>query len=91
MRQALLLMILGPVPALAPPARADWSPDVMCESFFATLECECLDRQRFKTQREGRMAVFDFIVGFYNPHRRRSALGNQSPVNYERKRRAEAA
>ena len=36
----------------------------MAESFFATLECELLDRSRFKTQAEARMAVFDFIAGF---------------------------
>jgi putative transposase len=39
----------------------------MCESFFATLECELLDRRRFKTQAEARVAVFEFIEGFYNP------------------------
>ena len=38
----------------------------MCESFFATLECELLDRRRFKTQAEARIAVFEFIEGFYN-------------------------
>lgn len=65
--------------------------NALCESFFATLECECLDRQRFKTQREGRMAVFDFIEGFYNPIRRHSGLGHLSPVNYERKHRVQAA
>ena len=37
----------------------------MCESFFATLECEFLDRCRFKTQAEARSAIFDFIEGFY--------------------------
>ena len=31
--------------------------NAMCESFFATLECELLDRRRFKTQAEARMAV----------------------------------
>ena len=41
--------------------------DEQAESFFATLECELLDRQRFKNRREARMAVFDFIEGFYNP------------------------
>ena len=41
----------------------------MAESFFATLECELLDRRRFKTQAEARMAVFEFIEGFYNPRR----------------------
>jgi len=61
----------------------DCFDNAMCESFFATLECECLDRQRFKTQREARMAVFDFIEGFYNPHRRHSALGYESPAGFE--------
>ena len=64
----------------------DCFDNAMCESFFATLECECLDRQRFRTQKEARMAVFDFIEGFYNPHRRHSALDYESPVSYETKR-----
>lgn len=63
----------------------DCFDNAMCESFFATLECECLDRQRFRTQKEARMAVFDFIEGFYNPHRRHSALDYESPVEYETK------
>ena len=58
--------------------------NAMCESFFATLECELLDRHRFKTQVEVRLAVFEFIEGWYNPHRRHSALDHQSPLNYER-------
>ena len=62
----------------------------LCESFFATLECEFLDRRRFRTQVEAKMAVFDFIEGFYNPHRRHSALGHESPVNYERRRQSAA-
>jgi hypothetical protein len=40
--------------------------NAMCESFFATLECELLDRRRFETQAEARLAVFSFIEGFYN-------------------------
>ena len=58
--------------------------NAMCESFFATLECELLDRHRFKTQVEVRLAVFEFIEGWYNPHRRHSALDYQSPLNHER-------
>ena len=64
--------------------------NALCESFFATLECELLDRQRFRTQAEARMAVFDFIEGFYNPRRRHSALGQLSPVVFERRRGAAA-
>lgn len=59
--------------------------NAMCESFFATLECELLDRSRFRSHTEARMAVFQFIEGFYNPSRRHSALGYLSPMEYERK------
>jgi putative transposase len=58
--------------------------NALCESFFATLECELLDRTRFKTQVDARLAVFEFIEGWYNPHRRHSALDYLSPLNYER-------
>src|SRR5712671_2858367 len=58
----------------------DCFDNTMCESFFATLECELLNRQSFKTQVEASMAVFDFIEGWYNPHRRhrRSTSYHQS-------------
>ena len=58
--------------------------NAMCESFFATLECELLDRRKFKTKADARMAVFEFIEGRYNPGRRHSALGYLSPIDYER-------
>ncbi len=56
----------------------------MAESFFATLECELLDRVSFRTQSEATIAIFDFIEGFYNPRRRHSALGYLSPIEFER-------
>ena len=62
----------------------DCYDNAMCESFFATLECELLDRVRFRTQSEARIAIFDFIEGFYNPRRRHSALGYLSPIEFER-------
>ncbi len=58
--------------------------NAMCESFFATLECELLDRRKFQAKAEARMAIFQFIEGCYNPGRRHSALGYMSPINYER-------
>jgi putative transposase len=57
--------------------------NAMCESFFATLECELLDRRTFKTHRDARLAIFRFIEGWYNPHRLHSALGYRSPEQYE--------
>lgn len=64
--------------------------NAMCESFFATLECELLDRRRFKSHAEAEMAVFDFIEGFYNTHRIHSALDYRSPVEYERQQQMAA-
>src|SRR6185312_16255491 len=49
--------------------------NAMCESFFATLECELLDRRRFVSLAEAKMACFSFIEGWYNPVRLHSALG----------------
>jgi putative transposase len=57
--------------------------NAMCESFFATLECELLDRRRFTSQAEAKMACFSFIEGWYNPVRLHSALGYRSPMTYE--------
>ena len=56
----------------------------MAESFFATLECELLDRTTFSTYAEARAAVFDVIEGWYNTRRRHSALGYRSPLEFER-------
>lgn len=69
----------------------DCFSNAMVESFFATLECECLDRQRFKSQQEARLAMFDFIEGFCNPHRRHSGLENLPPINFEMRYAQEAA
>lgn len=62
----------------------DCYDNALCESFFATLECELLDRHRFRTHGEARRAVFEFIEGWYNTHRRHSSLGHLSPLDYER-------
>jgi len=64
--------------------------NAMCESFFATLECELLHRRRFASHADARMAVFDFIEGWYNPRRRHSALDYKSPLEYERTARHDA-
>jgi putative transposase len=68
----------------------DCYDNALCESFFATLECELLDRMTFRTPKEGRIAVFDFIEGWYNPHRRHSALEYDSPLVFERRHVASA-
>ncbi len=63
--------------------------NAMAESFFATLECELIDRRVWETQTEARLAVFAWIEGWYNPRRLHSALGYMSPTNFERKHNAQ--
>ena len=58
--------------------------NAMAESFFASLECELLARRSFQSKTEARLALFTYIEGWYNPRRRHSALGYQSPINFER-------
>ena len=66
----------------------DCYDNAITEAFFATLECELLARQTFRTHGAARLALFDFIEGFYNPQRRHSALGYLSPAAYERRHTA---
>ena len=66
----------------------DCYDNAMCESFFATLECELLDRRRFETKADARMGLFHFIEAWYNSRRRHSSLGYKSPAQYEQNHHA---
>ncbi|BBE09785.1 integrase catalytic subunit [Mycoavidus cysteinexigens] len=59
--------------------------NAMAESFFASLECELLDRRSFKSKSDARLAVFTWIEAWYNPKRRHSSLDYVSPIHFERK------
>jgi putative transposase len=63
---------------------ADCFDNAMCESFFATLECELLARTRFDTREQASQALFSWIEGWYNGNRRHSAIGYHSPIHYEK-------
>jgi transposase InsO family protein len=57
--------------------------NAVAESFFATLECELLDRYPWPTRAGLRTAIFDFIEVFYNRQRRHSTLDYRTPADYE--------
>jgi putative transposase len=78
---------MGVVPSVG--SVGDAYDNAMAESFFASLECELLDRRCFRTQAEAKLAVFEYIEGFYNPRRRHSSLGYRSPVAFERALRSQ--
>jgi len=62
--------------------------NAVAESFFHTLKTEWIYHAHYKTRREARLAIFEYIEGFYNTERRHSSLDYQSPEEYERRRSA---
>ena len=67
----------------------DCYDNAMAEAWFATFETELLDRHSFQSPREARPVIFEYVEGWYNPHRWHSALGYQSPADFERNHSAE--
>ena len=63
----------------------DCFANAMAKSFFATLECELLQRRSFRDQAEACTAIFEFMPGWYNTRRLYSALEYLSPNEFERK------
>jgi transposase InsO family protein len=57
--------------------------NAVAESFFATLKTELVHRQAWPTRTTVRKAIFEYIEGWYNTHRRHSSLGYLSPTAYE--------
>lgn len=53
------------------------------ESFFSTLKTELIHRQQWLTHVEVNLALFDYLESFYNRQRLHSALGYQSPDQFE--------
>jgi transposase InsO family protein len=69
------------VPSMS--AAGDCYDNAAMESFWSSLKTEWLHGQRFQTHHEAELAIFDYIETFYNPKRLHSALGYQSPVEFE--------
>jgi putative transposase len=78
LREAGLLPSMGSV--------ADAYDNSMAESFVSTLKRELIHRHSWPNRQTARMAIFEYIEGFYNTHRRHSALGHLSPSEYEEAR-----
>ena len=57
--------------------------NALAESFVATLKAEGFAGQIPPTRQAARLMAFDYIETFYNPHRRHSALGYRSPLQFE--------
>ncbi len=73
----------GVVPSMG--SVGDCYDNAMAESFFATLKTERVHRRSYPTRTDAINDVFTWIEGWYNPHRRHSALNNLSPNSFERR------
>ena len=50
------------------------------ESFFSSLKTELVHQTRFRTRREAKAALLEYIEIFYNRRRRHSGIGYRTPV-----------
>jgi transposase InsO family protein len=60
--------------------------NAVAESFFATLKRELVHRRSYATRAAARQSLFEYIEVFYNRQRKHSALGYQSPAQFEQHR-----
>jgi len=79
LRQAGLLGSMGRV--------ASSVDNTMIESFWGTMQRELLDRRSWPTRTELGTAIFEWIEGWYNPHRRHSGIGYLSPATFKAQHR----
>jgi len=63
--------------------RANPYDNAWTESFIATLKHEMLQGGCFDNATDARIEIFEYIEGSYNTHRKHSALGYQSPLQFE--------
>jgi putative transposase len=58
------------------------------ESFFHTLKTELVYSRHYETRAQARSDIFEYIEVFYNRFRLHSAIGYETPENYERRRKS---
>lgn len=64
-------------------ARANPYHNAWTESFIGTLKHELLQGGCFEDAHDARLEIFEYIEGYYNHHRKHSALGYQTPAQFE--------
>ena len=64
-------------------ARANPYDNAWTESFIGTLKAEMLQGGCFQDAADARLEIFDYIDGYYNTHRKHSALNYLTPTQFE--------
>jgi putative transposase len=57
--------------------------NAVIESFWARMQTELLDRQRWATRLELANAIFEYLEIFHNRQRRHSSLSMLTPLEFE--------
>lgn len=65
--------------------RATCHDNAVAESFFNLLKRERIRRRTYRTRKDARQDVFDYIEMFYNPKRKHARNGMLSPADFERR------
>lgn len=65
--------------------KGDCWDNAVAESFFATLKREMENSDDLESRAAATLSVRDYIEGFYNIQRRHSAIGYNSPIEFELK------
>jgi transposase InsO family protein len=60
--------------------------NAITETFFHTMKTELVYFERYQTREEARLSIFEYIEVFYNRKRRHSAIGYQTPVDFEKQK-----
>jgi putative transposase len=71
----------GVIPSMSRPGNC--YDNAAMEGFWSSLKRELVHRREFATRAKARAAVFEWIEVFYNRERLHSALGYQTPVDFE--------
>lgn len=61
----------------------DCYDNAVMESFFKTLKAELVNHERYQTRKQAQASIYPYIELFYNRQRLHSALGYQTPAEYE--------
>jgi transposase InsO family protein len=68
--------------------KGDCWDNAVAESFFATLRAELVDHASYLTHDAAKLAIGEYIDGFYNIERRHSFLDYINPIEFELRSRA---
>jgi putative transposase len=53
------------------------------ESFFKSFKREVLPKQRYKTKKEAKLEILNYLEVYYNEKRHHSSLGYMTPSSFD--------